>query len=784
MDFRAGSLDFSLPLRGSGPRTASATVVFPRTVNTAVAGLTGYAAEYSGGDDHHLGLLEIKLDTTINDNTVTVDGRFGLRDWSGNWDDEYDGSIDFVVVADLVPITNPPPRGDLTVAGMELNQAVQFFRSAGFLDPGNARPDNSIFLIARKNTGVRVYVDWDSSAGLPPITNLTGQLAVETSGGTVVLNPINPGQAITPKSAIQINQALANDTLNFLIPAAQSVGTVTVSCQVWDQAVPTSKSALFTRTLVFVPVAPLNFFLVGVNLTNIPVAAPTQAQISTAMSSFLVKTYPRGDILQTGFTTINFGETVTGMSSSGCTSGFNDLLDQLQDLGGGSGNLVFGGLPTPPGGIPAGVVGCNASLGDGVGASFIGLPATIAHEMGHALGRDHSDTDSNYPHYDSFPTSSIGVFGFDPTTNTVFNPASAQDFMNSIVPATPWVSPYTYQALLAGPIGAPGPGGPQMNPKTKVTTLFIGLSIDRQRKVTRRPSFCYEAPLQFRGEGKTDFTVEFLDNDRQVLDCASLHCRCTDHSCRCWPKVVRDAIPLPPGARWMVVWEGNKQLHEEEIPDPPAVKIVGADVKKDGVSLKWVSDPPGLWYLVHWFDRKHQVYRGVAPRLQQTELLVPRALFSDGPQLAVCVLATRGIATGRDCREIILDDYQPQAPTIRLSGVDTTEPGPGPKPIPCVVTAIITDAAGRQAESSCVTWYAQGAAISCGSQLDLRTLGMGRHVVRAVARRLGGPLIARSWLIERAPAGCLLLHTICDPPTQGNPEDHPHPHPEPPPCAQ
>jgi hypothetical protein len=30
-----------------------------------------------------------------------------------------------------------------------------------------------------------------------------------------------------------------------------------------------------------------------------------------------------------------------------------------------------------------------------------------------------------------------------------------------------------------------------MNPNTKTTMLFLGLSIDRQRKVTRRPSFCY-----------------------------------------------------------------------------------------------------------------------------------------------------------------------------------------------------------------------------------------------------------------------------------------------------
>jgi hypothetical protein len=780
MDIRNASLDFSLPLSGSGPRSASMTVVFPRAVNTAVAGLTGYAAEYSGGNDHHVGLLEIKLDTTINDNTVTVDGRLGLRDWSGNWDDEYDGSIDFVVVADLVPVGAPPPRGDLSVNGMELNQAVQFFLSASFLDPGNVRPDNSIFLIARKNTGVRVYVDWDSSAGLPPIANLTGQLTVETSGGTVVLSPINPGQTITPKPATQINQALANDTLNFLLPAAQSVGTVTVSCQVWDQAAPDSKSASFTRTLVFVPVAPLNIFLVGVNLTNIPAAAPTQAQVSAALAAFLVKTYPRGDIVQTGFTTINFGETVTGPSSSGCTSGFNDLLENLEDLGGDSGNMVFGALPTPPGGIPAGVIGCNESLGDGVGTAFIAFPSAMAHELGHALGRDHTDTDSNYPRYDSFPTSSIGVFGFDPTTNTVFNPASAQDFMNSSVPGTPWVSPYTYQALLGGPLGAPGPGGPQLNPHGKVMTLFLGLSIDRKRKVTRRPSFHYRAPLQWRGGCKTDFLVEFLDADRRLLDCAPLHCRCTDSGCRCWPKVVRDALPLPPGARWLLVWEDDDQLYEEEIPDPPGVEIIGTALQKEGLLLKWDSDAKNPWYLVHWFDRKHEVFRGVAPRLQDTSLLIPRALFADGPQLEVCVLATSGIATGRACGEFRLDDYQPQVPSIGLVGVDPAQAGP--KPIPCVITAAVTDAAGRQPASGSITWYREGAAFARGRQLDLRSLSMGRHVVRAVLRGFGGRLVARSWLIERTPAGCLLLSTMCDPPPKGIPDDHPHPHPEPPPC--
>jgi hypothetical protein len=144
MDIRPTSIDFSLPLSGSGPRTAPQTLVFPRPVKQAVAGIAGYLVEYSGGDgnDHHVGQIQVKLDTVINANTVTVNGTFGLRDWSGDWDDEYDGSIQCVVLADLVDPSDIPPRNDMIITGMEVNQAVQFFRTATYLDATNAQPDN------------------------------------------------------------------------------------------------------------------------------------------------------------------------------------------------------------------------------------------------------------------------------------------------------------------------------------------------------------------------------------------------------------------------------------------------------------------------------------------------------------------------------------------------------------------------------------------------------------------------------------------------------------------
>ena len=50
MEFRSDSLDFSQALSGSGPRSSSKTVVFPRAVRSATAGLARYVVEFSNND--------------------------------------------------------------------------------------------------------------------------------------------------------------------------------------------------------------------------------------------------------------------------------------------------------------------------------------------------------------------------------------------------------------------------------------------------------------------------------------------------------------------------------------------------------------------------------------------------------------------------------------------------------------------------------------------------------------------------------------------------------------
>lgn len=782
MEIRSDSLDFSSPLRGDGPRLASKTVVFPRAVTSAAAGLSGYLAEYASQDDHHVGRLDLRLDTTINDNTVTVDGHFGVRDWSGNWDDAYDGLLDFVVLAQLELVTEPPPRGDLAITGMEFNQATQFFRAAQYLDPANAHPDNSVFLIEGRNTGVRVFVDWDSSAGLPPITNLGGELVVTNGTATATLAPINPGGSIVPRRDPVINQALANDTLNFMIPGSFSAGTVTATCHVFDQASTSARSAGFTRTLVFTRVEPLNMFLVGIATQQPPAAAPSQADIAGALT-LLKKTYPRGSVQATGFTTARLSSQIVGSrATSGCGQGWSDLLDILRDLKGDSDDIYFGGLPA--GIFASGVVGCSP-VGDRVAASFIDLPVTVPHEVGHSLGRQHApcrgcspaaqNPDNSFPQYNTFNSDSIGVFGFDPTANKVFNPASSLDFMTAFVPASPWISPYTHQALLGAIQGGPSPGGGMTLLRGLGMTLFLRLEISRERQVQRDVSFCYPAPAQ--GSGcPTGFTYELLDAERRVLDCGPLRCPCPESECECWPKRIREAIPWPEGVHWLRVLEGDQEIYEEQVPVPPKVKITGHETHEDGVHVTWDGEgKEDVQYLVQVQDSGRGTFRGLGERSGETAAVIPRRLFTKSPTLTVRVLACSGTATGVARTDVTLAKFVPPEVTMHL--LDVHHVDNAPSTLPAVVSVFAADSAGRELPPEHIGWYDTGGnLLANGREVDLRRLPHGTGLIRAVARGHGGRTAALSWLVERATDGFRLHAAVPDPARGERTPPHEHPH--------
>jgi hypothetical protein len=90
-------------ISGFGPQVGTTTVVMPASVTKATAILTGFLAEFSGNDDHHLGQIDVQVAVPpggVNGTAVTVNITYGLRDWSGDWDDQYDGTVFFSVIGE------------------------------------------------------------------------------------------------------------------------------------------------------------------------------------------------------------------------------------------------------------------------------------------------------------------------------------------------------------------------------------------------------------------------------------------------------------------------------------------------------------------------------------------------------------------------------------------------------------------------------------------------------------------------------------------------------------
>jgi hypothetical protein len=101
MEIANSSINFGR-FKGSGPRTSSRDVTLPGAVGSASAVLTGFNVQFSSNDgDRYLGNLDVRLSASLLTGTsVRVTATFGLRDWSGTWDDNYEGQIFFSVIGD------------------------------------------------------------------------------------------------------------------------------------------------------------------------------------------------------------------------------------------------------------------------------------------------------------------------------------------------------------------------------------------------------------------------------------------------------------------------------------------------------------------------------------------------------------------------------------------------------------------------------------------------------------------------------------------------------------
>jgi hypothetical protein len=587
----------------------------------------------------------------------------------------------------------PLPNANLHIAGIEVTQGIQFFNFNG--RGSGAAPDNSMPLVAKKTTVVRVYVDRRTSPSFPIPSTITGYCrAVQHVGSqqslVASLPPMNT--AITARAGNQINRGNANDTLNFRLDGWLCTGTMHFVVVVWDStrspgdadfvafASDTFQTPTFTFVQEPITASPLSIRLfvvriiyTGPNANGQPTRIDPPSEndvINTLSQSFVSQTYPISGIDYNGSITAEFNGDLR-VDGTGCGMGWGALIDILQQqrAASGSGDVVLGLLPSPPAPapqVPSGnVLGCASY--DGVAAAFAGDSTTVAQEVGHAYGRKHapcgspSDVDTSYPAFTLsdgtvLPSGSIGEWGFDTTLSTLRNPATTFDFMSYCAPA--WVSPYTYRALLSAiylrSIMFPSAAAPVATQEASVERdyLYLNFRMYRDGRVELLPGFHlsgFPSVPETEDGPQSPVVFELRDAERRVL---GLHrCHFTD------PYVDPDSpfhdfhkmVPWEPETTSIAfLRDGDEvQIIEVEERAPQITSRPVAEREGDRVRLAWEAqhDENRITYLVRYSNDGGNTWLAVGTGLTEPGFVADLADLPGGERCVFQIAASSTIRT-------------------------------------------------------------------------------------------------------------------------------------------
>ena len=586
----------------------------------------------------------------------------------------------------------------LGIEGIEVTQAVQYYGSEEHLtDSDDHGADNGIRLVARKPAWVRVYL-W-SVVGA---SGVTGTLEIQRRSNGFLWNTVTTLNA-DPSSVTSVpagasyaaTRGSLAATLNFIIPAAEMIGTlrliarVTSSSQSAESSVVVGVTLRQTLRLAGVMISYNGPASNAPNAPNLTIGPPTLANLQ-AMSGTTLTLFPvestaefrtAGTLVQTNHLQD------TSFPTSGCGTQWDALHARVANARTADGNrpgwIYYGLLPA---GVPMGPVGgCG---GGGVAVGPINQPATLAHEAGHACGLKHApaggapNPDPSYPAYEPYdpadtPQASTGEYGLNVNNGNIASPQTFRDFMSYAGPS--WISPYHYGLLLdnerlspraAGidepwwrdyvweelrkwpPIPEPDPPFdldlelPVFPPSRLQDVISVIVRIERGKVAEVMHVARTRAHAALHGAVETTFTARLRDVESTVvaegavlrLETAASACGCGGHSKEPTTYLAQAFLPdVAPGAL-LEIADGDEVVWRRDAPGEPP-RLAGPDVKVDrrgNTTVSWESSGGVAEFWLRW-SRDGEAWQSVLTGLNEPQ----------GEDRCRSASTRRGAATGR-----------------------------------------------------------------------------------------------------------------------------------------
>ena len=340
----------------------------------------------------------------------------------------------------------------LAILGVEVTQAIQRF------DWNNPAQNNSVPLIARKLTMVRVYVEsgvsngFDWGAGPNVLPDITGTLSIGFD-----LVPINPGQSIDAQPRAGVNRENLNHSLNFILPVDRSEGILQIDAWVNQSGHASdfysgrSASTGASTEVSFEVKNRIKLVLMLFRDRNLNLARPTRADYLACLQGARTR-FPLPENGYRLYTPEGGPNKVTDADLT-TKSGWEDLLDDVDDIAWDheDHNEIWTALvPNEPTYAWNGYgyegeepwywfddyprIACQAQL-----------PATFAHEMEHTEGVDHANCGSPDDVDPNIPTQTEDT-GMDVAARSVI-PSGTSELMTYCGGESRWISIYMWNIL-------------------------------------------------------------------------------------------------------------------------------------------------------------------------------------------------------------------------------------------------------------------------------------------------------------------------------------------------